>query len=1204
MDARVLPSHSSMPDARSSMASRLAFRLPTRLALAAVLIAALAVQDASGQAPEPNRDDLPAFLFDPAYYSSRSDEKKAVMDGNDIAFTFFNTGLLGGLGEVRANWPKGVPETYIGDVLPIIAVEFPVRLPNGRDTMLVNTITVRGPRAGIESEGPPGQPGVFWGFEPKPGFAANEFLEPGCAAAAGDNLNERPAISTDPCTWPAFWPDQPTWIDAATGRADWNGYFGRDQFNADLETYFWVDDVNDHEPNHFAQQVGGSFVADTTRPGLRSLGLAMKVRGMAWSNFLAKDTQFWLYEVTNTSTTEYPRVAVGYTAGVCVGDDGVSNYAACARDIAFFDQGNRMVYAWDATGISPSGNPVGYVGFGLLETPGDPDNGIDDDGDGDPFTEQGRDIAGVPYVNPPELAGENNVFTAADFAPRLLQVGDPIIVIDYDTYERSIHYLTNEPFTVQTPRGPLTAAPGMEVKERQVTVQGYLEPQTITERNGIDENFNGLIDEDINLHFERRFQQLDGTVAILPALRYKDWVGFANALVTERASDGTVLQTRQPTTQDSMRYGLLNPRIDEVRVDPTDVTQSDQVGLTSFYYFTPPGALRMNQDRDLWRAMTPGFFTTNQELTTLQGASGTDGNFIFGSGYFRLPPGHTLYFSLAFVFGQDLEAITLNTQTVQEIYNRNYQFTQPPLRPTLNAVPGDGQVTLYWDSASLDSFDPVLGYHFEGFRIFKSTDPFFRDAQYVTDVRGNPAFPVPKWQFDLANGVRGTYTSSDPRTRGVPFPLGDDTGLQFSVVDTDVRNGQRYYYAITAYNAGSEDFYPAENNFAISVREDGSVVTGANVVEVIPNAPVAGYETAGLTSDMTLVAGGADGDVIAEILDPRMVPSNATYSITFDGNDVARADSFYVRNASGALLATGPIELSDSFVFDGIRLHMNNIEPRIKEYGYTQGGEGKRPINAARAQLSLPGWQLSGSNVGYDYEITFADSHIGEAIGGFRIGTGPNAPMAVAKPTNFTVRNVTLDEPAKFVLYEQTSPDGFFRPGNAIFLYEQLDPDSDELTVTYMLTYPQGATGAIAGAGDVYTVRSFKPFSVRDQFIFEARPAGVDEDSARDQLERIRVVPNPYVAAASWERPLPPTVQSGRGERRIDFINLPAGARVRVYTVRGALLWEGLHEGSIDDGTVQWDLRTREGLDVAYGVYFWHVDSPAGERTGKLALIK
>src|SRR5690606_28590549 len=303
-----------------------------RLRLGAVALA-LAMGAASAVQAQ-GRYGLPDFLFDPAYYASRIHEKKAVMDGNEVALSFFNYGLLGGTGEIRGNWPKGSDDFYIGDVLPVVAVEVPVDTDGDGvpDSFVYNTVTTRGPRAG--ADGPPGQPGVFWGFEAKPGFAADLLLDPDCEAAnpGSGGRNDRPALSTDPCTWPDAWPDQPTWRDPATGGADWNGYFGRDQFQADLETYFWMDDHNDHEvtdPQGFGVQ---SFVADTLRPERGGLGLEMKVRGLQWSQFLAQDAIFWLYEVTNTSTTTYPRIAVGLTVGTLSGGDGDSQ-----DDLAFFD---------------------------------------------------------------------------------------------------------------------------------------------------------------------------------------------------------------------------------------------------------------------------------------------------------------------------------------------------------------------------------------------------------------------------------------------------------------------------------------------------------------------------------------------------------------------------------------------------------------------------------------------------------------------------------------------------------------------------------------------------------------------------------------------------------------------------------------------------------------------------------------------------
>ncbi len=49
------------------------------------------------------------------------------------------------------------------------------------------------------------------------------------------------------------------------------------------------------------------------------------------------------------------------------------------------------------------------------------------------------------------------------------------------------------------------------------------------------------------------------------------------------------------------------------------------------------------------------------------------------------------------------------------------------------------------------------------------------------------------------------------------------------------------------------------------------------------------------------------------------------------------------------------------------------------------------------------------------------------------------------------------------------------------------------------------------------------------------------------------------------------------------------GATIRIYTVRGELVQTLRHDGS-NDGFVAWDLRTKDNLDVAPGLYIFHVD--------------
>ena len=1200
-------------------------------AAASVLLLGLAAYLAAPGASAQTRDALPPFIFDPSYLSSRSFEKKALMDGNEVAITYFNYGLLGGVGEVRGNWPKGSDDFYVGDVLPLVAAEIP-GVFNDDGTPVVHVVSTRGPgNRGINAE--PGNASNAWTFEPKPGFASNRIIE-----RTGEP-NDRVALSIAPETWPDFWPDEPTWL-APDGSAQWNGFFGRDQFNADLETYFWADDNNDRE-----LQTENGFRPDSLRPDRGGMGLELKVRGLQWSQFLAQDAIFWLYEVTNSSTTTYERVAVGLTVGTLSGGDGDS-----ADDLAFFDQANRIVYSYDNDDSGNQGQDVGYVGYGFLESPGNPDNGIDDDGDGDPSTEAGRDVDGLPLVR--ANAGTDNTFQSGDFAPRVLAAGDPIITIDAETGARAIQYVpASGELTVVSQGRSYTVAAGGTLAETQVVVESAGgTSQTVTEKNLVDEDLDGVVDEDITLHFERRAQSFDEPpqIVTLPALKYKNYVGFANAI-----------RGRTATAADSSTYGLLNPLIDEDRnngidedgdwsasddvgadglagtgdpgegngvpdpgepnFDALDVTESDQVGLSSFYYFNPSGAFPVSADQEVWDGLTPGFFTTNEELAALQAEGGVDGDFVFGSGYFRLEPGETLRFTLALVFGEDLEDITNNQITIQEIYNRNYQFARPPDRPTLRAVPGDGQVTLYWDSKAEQSVDPILGDDFQGYRLFKSTDPFFRDAAQVSDVFGNGSIRVPEAQFDKDDGIQGIYTSTDARVRGVPFNLGSDTGLRYSFVDTDVDNGQRYYYAVTAYDSGSPDFFPAENDIPVSVQEDGTVATGTNVVEVTPNASAIGYVAGGLNGSVARAQGAATGDVFVRVLDPQSIVDGADYTIEFSDDPVA-ADSFFVLR-NGFRLATGRIDdtvvrgagaqaaVDGPVVVDGLQFAFRNETVRLDQDSTGFVVEDAALAGTRVGVINSEDIRFTGTAVPYDYEIDFDDALVGTSLGGETVGLPVfGGFVSQETQTNFTVRNTTLGRPAEFVFDERNSPTPNGRLDNRnelVYIYETVDGVRTPTFFFRLTSTPRGElTGAPPDGNDVFLIVTQKPFSARDVYAVSTVGSAIAEAPTDDLMERIRVVPNPYVAAASWERPPPPGV-TGRGERRIDFTHLPVGARIRIFNVRGALVRELTHDGMIDDGTVSWDLRTRENLEAAYGVYFYHVEAPNGAvKTGRLALIK
>lgn len=82
------------------------------------------------------------------------------------------------------------------------------------------------------------------------------------------------------------------------------------------------------------------------------------------------------------------------------------------------------------------------------------------------------------------------------------------------------------------------------------------------------------------------------------------------------------------------------------------------------------------------------------------------------------------------------------------------------------------------------------------------------------------------------------------------------------------------------------------------------------------------------------------------------------------------------------------------------------------------------------------------------------------------------------------------------------------------------------------------------------------------------------------------------------------------------FTNLPAKCTVKIYTVSGVLVRklnlpaDGLTGyggfGDSASGILHWDLLSSEGLEVAAGMYIYHVkdDRTGEEKIGKFGIIK
>jgi len=125
-----------------------------------------------------------------------------------------------------------------------------------------------------------------------------------------------------------------------------------------------------------------------------------------------------------------------------------------------------------------------------------------------------------------------------------------------------------------------------------------------------------------------------------------------------------------------------------------------------------------------------------------------------------------------------------------------------------------------------------------------------------------------------------------------------------------------------------------------------------------------------------------------------------------------------------------------------------------------------------------------------------------------------------------------------------------------------------------------------------------------DKYVFTTFAAKFDAATAASALDRIKVVPNPYVAVNEIE-PTDRLPGTTRGSRRIYFEHLPLQATIRIFTLSGELVKTLVHDSGLDNGREYWDLLNRDNLGVAYGVYIAHIDAPGvGERIIKFALIK
>ena len=518
-------------------------------------------------------------------------------------------------------------------------------------------------------------------------------------------------------------------------------------------------------------------------------------------------------------------------------------------------------------------------------------------------------------------------------------------------------------------------------------------------------------------------------------------------------------------------------------------------------------------------------------------------------------------------------------------------------------------------------------------------------------------------RFDLNNGIKGASDIPFPG-RGIAYDLGDDTGLFHTFVDSNnVINGQTYYYALAAYDRGfagnagdafTNGIPPSETSKTITFDPTtDTYIFDLNTVSAIAKPRVAGYMGPSALGDAGLehASGHATGQIRIEVVDELAVREGQPYSISFEpvNDEIAYTvvnegpieitltaapgksqtttyrnivpSSLEVRTSDGRVLqdgvdyvlnpSLGTINLNASagvaagdpftaifayapvhqstflageeanIVFEGLHVFVTGDELGVNNDDTGWGG----------SDAGIP-WRVFVATAGpgripqpSDYQLTFEDGQVGTSY-----SNGVAIPF---EAVNLTAANVPLE-----VYTPDFDQDGEWDVDEYIIFLETID---DVLTATWEIRFDD--VGEMPGSGDEFYLTTYKPFTEQDIYRFETVAAGTDATLAEQQLSDIYVVPNPYVAAASFE-PRNPISRTERGERRLYFAGVPKECTIRIYTLAGELVETLYHNSTLDDGKVFWDMRTRDNMNLAYGLYLFHVESPEGTFVGKFAVIK
>ena len=264
-------------------------------------------------------------------------------------------------------------------------------------------------------------------------------------------------------------------------------------------------------------------------------------------------------------------------------------------------------------------------------------------------------------------------------------------------------------------------------------------------------------------------------------------------------------------------------------VHPGNLADTTDKKITFAPWSYAPNSPLRDEDRERYAIMSSGQITPTIG-DSLQPGSGDPVELIAVGPFRELDTGDTISVDFALVGGAEISDLEEHARFAQRAFDRDYIVPVPPPSPRLHVVSRHNALDLYWDDSpesATDVTSPIL-HDFEGYRVYvgENRNDLHRIAQY--DLAAPP------------HDTTGFNTGLEPVRLPAPVVF-DGVTYRYKLTVPALRDGFKYYVAVTAYDLGSVEIESLEsgvaqnNTLAIPAPAPGEMDGNHGAVTVFPN---------------------------------------------------------------------------------------------------------------------------------------------------------------------------------------------------------------------------------------------------------------------------------------------------------------------------------------------------------------------------------